>query len=140
MPVTERAFLKRALQDYKGQWELHDGKMRQKPPMTAAHNRIAWRLLGFLFQQLDQSQFEARTNAGHVRVSPQHYYIPDVSVIPVELVLPQLDQLALEVYEAPLPLVVEVWSRSTGEYDVQTKLLEYQRRGDAEIWLIHPYE
>ena len=46
----------------------------------------------------------------------------------------------LEVYEEALPLVVEVWSPSTGAYDVEVKLLEYQRRGDLEIWLIHPYE
>jgi Uma2 family endonuclease len=47
---------------------------------------------------------------------------------------------AVEVYREPLPLVVEVWSRSTGRYDVSTKLDEYKRRGDSEIWLIHPYE
>ena len=31
-------------------------------------------------------------------------------------------------------------SRSTGYYDVDAKLPEYQRRGDLEIWRIHPYE
>lgn len=46
----------------------------------------------------------------------------------------------LEVYEGPLPLVVEVWSPSTGEYDVDTKLPEYQRRGDLEIWRLHPFD
>ena len=39
-----------------------------------------------------------------------------------------------------MPLVVEVWSPSTGDYDVEEKLREYQRRGDLEIWRIHPYE
>ena len=39
-----------------------------------------------------------------------------------------------------MPLVVEVWSPSTGDYDVEVKLREYQQRGDAEIWRIHPYE
>jgi Uma2 family endonuclease len=39
-----------------------------------------------------------------------------------------------------MPLVVEVWSRSTGRYDVEEKLREYQERGDLEIWRIHPYE
>jgi Uma2 family endonuclease len=46
----------------------------------------------------------------------------------------------LESYDTPLPLVVEIWSRSTGDYDIETKLREYQRRGDLEIWRIHPYE
>jgi len=36
--------------------------------------------------------------------------------------------------------VVEVWSPSTGDYDVDAKLPEYHRRGDQEIWRIHPYE
>jgi Uma2 family endonuclease len=36
--------------------------------------------------------------------------------------------------------VVEVWSPTTGNYDLETKLGEYQRRGDREIWLIHPYD
>jgi hypothetical protein len=33
--------------------------------------------------------------------------------------------------------VVEVWSRSTGAYDVETKLQGYREHGDAEI-LVHP--
>ena len=57
------------------------------------------------------------------------------------LVTPLLDQHdVLEVYDQPLPLVVEVWSRSTGDYDVEEKLAVYQQRGDLEIWRIHPYE
>jgi Uma2 family endonuclease len=39
-----------------------------------------------------------------------------------------------------MPLVVEVWSPSTGDTDVTDKLRECQERGDVEIWLLHPYE
>jgi len=46
----------------------------------------------------------------------------------------------LEYYEGPLPLVVEIWSPSTGDYDVDAKLPQYQQRGDLEIWRLHPYE
>lgn len=46
----------------------------------------------------------------------------------------------LEAYGAPLPLVVEVWSPSAGEYNVDSKLPEYRRRGDIEIWRIHPFD
>jgi Uma2 family endonuclease len=46
----------------------------------------------------------------------------------------------LAIFSAPLPLVVEVWSTSTGDYDVDAKLPIYQQRGDLEIWRIHPYE
>ena len=45
----------------------------------------------------------------------------------------------LETYGQLLPLVVEVWSPSTGGYDVDAKFPEYRRRGDVEIWLIHPF-
>jgi Uma2 family endonuclease len=39
-----------------------------------------------------------------------------------------------------MPLVVEIWSPSTGETDLRDKLAEYQQRCDLEIWYIHPYE
>ncbi len=44
------------------------------------------------------------------------------------------DESGVETYDEPLPLVVEVWSPSTGDYDVETKLQDYQVRGDAETW------
>jgi len=45
----------------------------------------------------------------------------------------------LAIFSGPLPLVVEVWSSSTGDYDVDAKVPVYQQRGDLEIWRIHPY-
>src|SRR5437762_1467774 len=92
------------------------------------------------FQQLDSQQFDVRCNAGHLRRSAGHYYIPDVTVMPRSLVEPQLGTMELEVYGDPLPLVVEVWSPATADYDDQAKVIEYQRRGDLEIWLMHPYD
>src|SRR5437773_2305081 len=44
-----------------------------------------------------------------------------------------------EVFTDPMPFVAEVWSSSTGNYDITTKLKDYQARGDAEVWYIHPY-
>lgn len=91
---------------------------------------------------MDPREFAVRPNHGRVRRSSESYYIPDVFVVPAEHVRQGRSQRpnALEIYEAPLPLVVEVWSPSTGVYDVDTKLPEYQRRGDREIWRIHPHE
>jgi Uma2 family endonuclease len=108
--------------------------------MTAAHNHDMMYLAIQLGQQLDRREFEVRCNAGHVRRTAENYYIPDVFVVPTDLVRPLLPVQRLETFAVPLPLVVEVWSPSTGDYDVRTKLLEYQRRGDLEIWLIHPFE
>ena len=140
MVVSERTFKQLAMEDPEGHWELCCGQLRQKPGMTAEHNRVEFWLAVQLAEQLDRALFDVRCNAGHVHHAPQNYYIPDVFVVPTALVRPLRGQFVLEAYSVPLPLVVEVWSPSTGAYDVQTKLQEYQRRGDLEVWLIHPYE
>ena len=107
--------------------------------MSADHNEIVASLVVQLGQQLDRAKFRVRANAGHVR-SSESYYIPDVFVFPTELMQPLRGRPILEVYADPLPLVVEVWSPSTGDYDVEAKFPEYKRRQDAEIWRIHPYD
>jgi Uma2 family endonuclease len=140
MPISEETYRQIALEDPEGHWELYCGHLRQKPGMTLEHNRVAHRLLRQLFQQLDPSEFDARLNSAHVHLMERGYYIPDVFVVPIGLQASLEGTGELEFYDAPLPLVVEVWSRSTGTYDVETKLREYQRRGDTEIWLAHPYE
>ncbi len=137
--VSEEAYRRVALCDPDGQWELHRGQLREKPPMSAEHNVLIFHL-GFLLQrQLPRDRYRLRVNAGRIRYAPEGTYIPDVAVVPVEIERTQRG-LGLEVYDEPLPLVVEVWSPSTGGYDVDAKLPAYQARGDQEIWRIHPYE
>src|SRR5438552_19137947 len=108
--------------------------------MTANHILTMSRLCRQLYRQLDENEFDVRADFGTVRRSSQSYYIPDVYVVPLDQVQAQLGTGRLEVFTVPLPLVVEVWSPSTGDYDVESKLPEYQARGDLEIWRIHPYE
>jgi Uma2 family endonuclease len=140
MPVTEQTFLQLALEE-PNQWELYCGRLRRKPAMTAAHNFVAYELGLSLGRQLDRSKFHVRVGMGHARRSAENYFIPDVFVVPAELVRPLLDQRnVLEAYRAPLPLVVEVWSPSTGDYDVDPKIPEYKARGDLEIWRLHPFD
>jgi Uma2 family endonuclease len=80
-------------------------------------------------------------NGGRARLSPRSYFIPDVVVIPAAYKTPfEDDPRAFNAFAEPLPLVVEVWSSSTGDYDVATKLQGYRERGDAEIWFIDPHE
>jgi len=147
MPVSEKTYRQLVLEDPDGQWELHCGLLRRKPDdMSVEHNDVESRLVRRLVLQLDEDEFVVRGNSARTRQSPEHYYIPDVCVIPVELVRGLRAQqrsrrrTVLDIYEAPLPLVVEIWSPSTGDYDVDAKLPEYQRRGDLEIWRLHPYE
>jgi Uma2 family endonuclease len=140
--MREDRYERIALADPEGKWELDCGRLRSKPPMTTAHNQIA-RVLGFRLQsQLPWDEYVVSVDTGRVRRPTGRYYVPDVAVIPAELVRRALRErpTALEAYGEPLPLVVEVWSPRTGEYDVETKLEQYQQRGDREIWRVHPIE
>jgi Uma2 family endonuclease len=140
MTVSEETFKRIALEDPEGHWELHYGHLRQKPGMSLEHNQIMFDLAVQLANQLRRDDFRVRSNAGHVPIAGQSYYIPDVFVIPTSYTEVLRETGRLETYPGPLPLVVEVWSPSTGHYDVEEKLKQYQRRGDLEIWRIHPNE
>jgi Uma2 family endonuclease len=139
--MSGEAYERLALAEPDQKWELRDGHLREKPGMTAAHNELAVSLGYMMLSQLDRSIYRVRIDAGRLQRPQATYFIPDVFVVPTSYVIPLLDQQdVLEVYDQPLPLVVEVWSRSTGDYDVAEKITVYQQRGDLEIWRIHPYE
>ena len=142
MPVTIQTYRTVALEDPERQWELLRGHLMEKPAMSVSHNRIMARLTHQLARQIDVDRFEVRTNTGRLRYADETYFIPDVHIVPVTLfALEEREESAsLEVIGAAMPFVAEVWSPSTGGYDVDRKLPEYQRRGDAEIWRIHPYD
>ena len=142
MPVSGATYERVALEDPDGKWELVCGRLRQKPSMTAKHEHIARRLVRRLNAQLSEAEFDVGQDSPKLRVPSGNYRIPDVCVVPMSFVERQMTErpTELEVYEQPVPLVVEVWSPSTGEVDVTEKLREYQRRGDREIWRVHPYE
>lgn len=141
MVISAQTYEQVAWEDPDGKWELHDGVLRQKPPMTNEHNSMQNVLGMMLGGQLDYRQFELRVDSGKTRRADHSYYIPDLFVVPKALVLAHRGQGSqLEIYDEPLPLVVEVWSPSTGAYDIDDKIPEYERRGDLEVWRIHPYE
>jgi Uma2 family endonuclease len=109
--------------------------------MTTEHNHAQRTCGRLLSRQLDPQAFSVGIESGRLRISTGTYYEPDIVVIPMEYVRRLMEQPGtFEVYDDPMPLVVEVWSPSTGEYDVERKLPEYRLRGDREIWRIHPYE
>ena len=109
--------------------------------MSVEHNDAMTELSYQLRAQLDRARFRVRSNSARLHRPSLSYYIPDLLVVPTDLERSQRGRPGtLETYDSPLPLVVEVWSPSTGSYDVDSKLPEYQRRGDQEIWRIHPYE
>jgi Uma2 family endonuclease len=139
--ISNEFYERLALDNPGRKWELWDGDLREKPGMTHAHNRIEARLGTMLGAQIDWSENEVRIDASRVHLPASTYFIPDVFVFPVAYITPRIRQGdVLEVYDRPLPLVVEVWSPSTGDDDETEKLAIYKARGDTEIWLIHPYE
>jgi Uma2 family endonuclease len=121
-------------------WELVEGRLREKPGMSWEHLDIVMELGTLLKNQLDPAEHRVFAE-GRVRRPEATIFIPDILVVPTALG-PRFRGRpgTLAIIPDPLPLVVEVWSASTGDYDVDTKIPVYQQRGDLEIWRIHPYE
>lgn len=121
-------------------WELVEGQLREKPGMSWEHDDVV-SLLGHLLQlRLDRNEYRVRID-GRIRRPPGNIFLPDLFVVPTRFG----DEFrgrpgVLAMFNQPLPLVVEVWSQSTGDYHVEAKIPEYQRRGDFKIWRIHLYQ
>jgi Uma2 family endonuclease len=139
--ISEQEYRELALNEEDRLWELWDGVPVEKPDMSVAHDGVSTYLGAMLINQLDLRDYFVNVNGGKARRSERYYFIPDVVVIPTSSVLPLWDDpRAFNAYAEPLPLVVEVWSRTTAAYDYAVKLQGYRERGDEEIWYIHPYE
>lgn len=139
--MSEEAYRELALADSGERWELVRGYLWERPGMSVTHDWVTMDLVGQLLRQLDPDEFWVSASLARLRVSADTYYIPDVAVIPMAL-MRRLDETprALDAHSEPMPLVVEVWSPSTGKRDMQSKPPDYQQRGDAELWYIHPYD
>ena len=138
MPVSEATYRRLAEEDFESGWELVCGELRRKPGMTLFHNSISRDVSRALQATLPLDDYEVAYNQARLRLHAGTYYVPDVVVIPTAFMPAHLDETGVEAYPEPMPLVVEIWSPSTGGYDVETKLVDYQQRGDAEIWRIDP--
>jgi Uma2 family endonuclease len=140
MLVSEETYRRVVLDDPTGGWELVCGRLRQKPIMTTEHEDVALHLVRRLVLQLPEDEY-AVGQSMRLRVSTGSYYVPDVCVVPRMYVRRLRERPGtFAVYTDPVPFVGEVWSPSTGEYDVDTKIPEYRLRCDQEIWRLHPYE
>ena len=138
--MTEQDYVEFVLSSVEGRWELHDGELVEKPGMSWEHLDVVTELVFILRNQLDRAEFRVFAES-RVRRQAATIFIPDVMVVPTaygESLRGRPGKLAI--FPEPLPLVVEVWSASTGDYDVDTKIPVYMQRGDREIWRIHPYE
>ena len=138
--MTEQDYEQFVLSGAEGLWELHDGVLVEKPGMSWEHVDTIAELVTVLRNQLDRRQFAAVAES-RVRRTTATILMPDVMVVPAAYMAQVRGRPGkLAIFPGPLPLVVEVWSASTGDYDVDTKIPVYMQRGDLEIWRIHPYE
>ena len=124
--LTPDAYLELAGNDPDGFWEIWDGEPREKPGMSVEHSRDSFEL-GFLLRlRIDPAVWEVRVQAPRDQWAERNAFIPDVAIVPRALADEQANQpRRLEVYNVPLPLVIEVWARSTGEYDLAVKLADH---------------
>ena len=137
--VSEDAYHEFVLSGVQGSWELHDGRLVEKPGVTWRHGEITILLGHLLLLQLDRDEYRVVSEL-RVRRPAATVFMPDLMVVPTRYSAEIRDRPVLAIFSDPLPLVVEVWSPSTGDYDVDAKVPVYQQRGDLEIWRIHPYE
>ncbi len=121
--------------------ELYEGVIRKKPVMSIGHTFSIQLLTRQLHAQIDVSEYWVVMSLGRLKRSERTYFVPDIMVIPIALIQPDRSRWnELDVYDQPVALVVEVWSPSTGQYDIDEKIPEYMARGDLEIWRLHPFE
>jgi Uma2 family endonuclease len=138
--ITEADYEEVVWAEPQRKWELVDGRLQEKPGMTLRHSKILMLLGHLLLRQLDHSQFTV-LGESRVRRSPGGIFIPDLIVLPNAAARDLVDAPGqLAIISEPALLVVEIWSRSTGTFDVETKVPDYKVRGDHEIWRVHPYE
>jgi Uma2 family endonuclease len=140
MGVSMATYEQVALEDGDTIWEYVCGRLREKPGMTQDHNDAAGVLTFLIQSQLDLSAFRVRNQSGRLKTSAGNAFVPDVTALPRGMTATQHGTGKLEVYEQPVPFVAETWSKSTGDYDSNTKIPEYRSRGDPEIWRVQPYE
>jgi Uma2 family endonuclease len=138
--MSEQEYQELVFRDGDHIWELWDGVLVEKPTMSMRHDNFATYIGAQLIFQLDQNEYRVNVNGGKTRYTARNYLVPDVLVIPAPYQTPfEEDPRAFNAFNEPLPLVVEIWSRTTGDYDVEAKLPVYRERGDLEIWYLHPY-
>ena len=65
--VSAEEFERIALAEPDRAWELHRGRLREKPAMVFRHNDFMFLIGMFIGRQLDLTRYRVRVNAGHVR-------------------------------------------------------------------------
>ncbi|OUC16721.1 MAG: hypothetical protein B0A82_00400 [Alkalinema sp. CACIAM 70d] len=118
-------------------YELVRGELVAMTPPTWLHLRIARYLESQFNQEIERLGYawESFREPGQ-RTEENTSRVPDVAIVPIELVETALEQSA--VLSVAAFLLVEIVSESTATQDYREKVAEYQAKGIPEYWIVDP--
>jgi Uma2 family endonuclease len=138
--ISFKTYAQLALEDPESRWEMWAGEVRRKPPESFLHGALIDALVEQLVPQLVGGAYRLSVNHARLMVDPHQVCLPDLALVPRALTERAVRERprALEAYHTALPLVIDVWTPATAEYDVDAKIPEYRRTSTDEVWLVHP--
>src|SRR5262245_28735215 len=114
-------------------YELLDGYLIVTPAAGPAHQIIASRLMGYLFEALARPGHAHVVGPGVVIRAPRTQLQPDILVYPARY-SPRVDWAKVGEHW----LAVEIFSRSSRMYDRELKRDAYFALGVQNVWLVDP--
>ena len=140
MAISFRTYAQLALEDAEGRWELMGGHPRRKPPESFQHGALIDGLIEQLVPLLRGSDYRLSVNHARLMIDQDHILLPDLAVVPRAVSARAVRERpnALETYHTSLPLLIDVWTPATAEFNVEARIPEYRRANAEEIWLVHP--
>ena len=116
-------------------YELLEGELHVTPAPSPLHQRVSKRL-----QRLLEAYFEDK-GLGEVFNAPIDVILTNKDVVQPDLVLvTNPEQISSRGIEGPPPLLVEVLSPSTRNYDRRVKAQRYATLGIRHYWIVDPEE
>lgn len=120
-------------------YELEDGDLIFMNPQIGLHALILRFLSNTLEAEIERLNLPwATLQVLGIRTAPRRSRLPDLSVVPLEVVQEYRDQSA--VVEAGVLLVIEVVSPESSKRDYRFKRAEYAAFGIPEYWIVDPME
>ncbi len=125
-----------AIPDDGYRYEIADGSLLVSPPPPIPHLKVNERLRRVLAQQAPPDFCVLAVGGGIEMGRRTTYYIPDVMVVPEEV----MNREGPLLYPADVLLVVEVLSPSNAGKDLVLKRHDYAAAGIPQYWIADPQE
>jgi Uma2 family endonuclease len=121
-------------EDFPERCEIFQGMLLMAPPPGGSHQALTTNLTTAFGLYSHASGGVALTAPTGVVLAPTIGFEPDVLYLTPE----RAHYLRRRGVEGPPDIVVEVLSRSTRVYDLETKLPTYLAHGVREVWIVDP--